>query len=86
MSYTLIYKQTLEIEGKEYHVQHFPGSLDRLIQAHPNHDIYVYEPEIVGTPVYNEETGEIAPPTVTRPTEWTPVDPVPAIVIPKTQA
>lgn len=86
MEYTLIYNQQEEINGKLYNIERFPGSLERLIQAHPNHDIYVYEPSIMGQSSYNEETGEITPPQITYPTEWTPVDPVCAIVIPKAQA
>ncbi len=85
MAYTLIYEQYMEIDGKTYNLQHFPGTIERLEQAHPNHDIYVYEPPVYGTPSLNQETGEIDMPEPIHPTSWTPVDPVAAIVIPKTQ-
>jgi hypothetical protein len=86
MSYTIIYNQQEEINGITYQIQHYPGSVERLVAAHPDHDVYVYQPEIVGLPVNNEETGEIEPPTRTRPSTWTPVDPVPAILVPRAQA
>lgn len=86
MAYTLIYNQQEEINGVTYQIQHYPGTVERLVLAHPNHDVYVYQAPIIGLPVNNELTGEITPPQVTTPTEWTPVDPVPAILVPKAQA
>lgn len=82
----LIYDKVLEVSDKSYHVCHYPGTLEQLTLAHPNHQIYLYEPPIITTPETvldadgNPQIGESTPPVY--PTVWTPVDPVVAVVLP----
>jgi hypothetical protein len=83
MTPILIYERVLELEDNSYHVCHYPGTLEQLTLAHPNHQIYLYEPPIVTTPVLVEGEAPIETPTV-YPETWTPVDPVVAICIPIT--
>ena len=80
MATTLIYDRILEINDKVYHVEHFPVELATLEAQHPNHDIYLYEPPIVTPPVLIEGEEPVETPTV-YPTEWTPVNPILAVVI-----
>jgi hypothetical protein len=82
----LIYDRILEIDNKVFTVCHFPGTLEQLTLAHPNHQIYLYEPPIESMPETvldedgNPQIGEIPAPI--HPETWTPVDPVVAIVLP----
>lgn len=86
MTPILIYDRVLELEDKSYHVCHYPGTLEQLTLAHPNHQIYLYEPPIISAPETvvdengNPSIGETPEPV--HPTVWTPVDPVVAICIP----
>ena len=83
MATTLIYERILEINDSVYHVEHWPGtSLERLEAQHPNHNIYLYEPPIITTPILVEGEEPIITEPV-YPTEWTPVDPIIAICIPQ---
>jgi len=83
MTPILIYEQNMEIDNKFYTVCHYPGTLEQLTLAHPNHQIYMYEPPIVTPPVLVEGEDPVETPTV-YPETWTPVDPIVAICIPIT--
>ena len=86
MTPILIYNRVLELGDMTYHVCQYPGSLEQLTLAHPNHQIYLYEPPIQSLPETTfDENGNptISPiPEPVKPTVWTPVDPVVAICIP----
>jgi hypothetical protein len=81
MTPILIYDRILEVDDKVYHVCHFPGTIEQLTLAHPNHQIYLYEPPIVTPPVLEEGKDPVETPTA-YPETWTPVDPIVAVVIP----
>jgi hypothetical protein len=66
----IINTKTLEIDGKIHELHYWPVTLETLITQHPDKQIYLYEPPIVVS-----ETETI------NPTEWTPVDPIFAIII-----
>lgn len=84
----LIYDRVLELGDMTYHVCQYPGSLEQLTLAHPNHQVYLYEPRIQSLPEMvldengNPSIGETPEPI--HPTVWTPVDPVVAVCIPIT--
>ena len=50
MTPILIYDRILEVDDKVFTVCHFPGTLEQLTLAHPNHQIYLYEPPIESIP------------------------------------
>jgi hypothetical protein len=86
MTPILIYNRVLELGDMTYHACQYPGSLEQLTLAHPNHQIYLYEPPIQSLPETtfdengNPTIGETPEPV--HPTTWTPVDPVVAVCIP----